>query len=166
MSLPETQIVSSVVGMVRSTEDLLQNLLWLVIVFLSILLILAIWNLFNGSKSLASGIGNLFLRIKIVNPLQRNSGAVVTHLRSIRTDSATLITSSKLKKGQAIDVDVSSLPNFPDKGVILTAHVSSTAPVRGCQSFLTEIRFKRSERPVIRSLMDYVRQASQPSGSR
>jgi len=162
---PEVHTVEKVV---QSTEGMSQNLLGLVTVFLMILLIFAIVNIFSGLKPFGSRIGNLFLKIDIRHRNPKDSADVSSdpgHLREVRAHTATLITSTKLAKGEQIEIDVSSLPNFPEKNMVLPAKVLHIVPVKGSDSYLTEIRFKRSEGPVIRSLLNYVRRPSRASGN-
>jgi hypothetical protein len=160
--------VHTVERVVRSTEDMSHNLMWLVGVFLTILLLIAIGNLISGLQPFGSRMGNLFLKINIKHLKPNGSKDVASdagHLREVRAHSATLITSAKLKKGEHIEIDVSSLPNFPEKNMVLPAKVSHIIPVNGSDSFVTEIRFKRSEGRVIRSLLNYVRRPSRASSS-
>lgn len=169
MNYQGTGLMTSVEGLVRSTEDNLQNLLWLFSVLLGVLIVLGVWNLISGgSPTWASTISNLFLKVTIKNPLRETHTSLLqpeSHFRAVSTKSATLITSNKLEKGQLIEIDLSSLPNYPEKGVLLPGQVSYIAPVQGCDSFLTEIRFNRSQDPVIKSLLNYVRRLSQASGN-
>jgi len=159
--------VHTVEKVVRSTEDLSHSLLWMVLLFLTILLLIALGNLISSLKPFGSRMGNLFLKINIkhLKGNGSNTQADAGHLRAVSGNTATLITSTKLKKGEHIEIDVSSLPNFPEKNIVLPAKVSHISTVRGSHSFVTEIRFKRSEGPVIRSLMNYVRRLSRASSN-
>lgn len=148
-------------SVVQSTEDISQNLTWLVAVFLTILLLIAVSNVISGLQPFGMRVSNLFLKININPPKSSNRPTVsASHLREVRGNSATLITSEKLKKGEQIEIDVSSLPNFPEKNIVLPAKVSHIETVRGSSSYVTEIRFNRSEGPVVRSLVNYVRRLS------
>lgn len=162
------QPIHAMESVVRSTEDMSHNLMWLVAVFLTILLLIAISNVVSNLQPFGLRVGNLFLKINI-NPLKAAGGSSAPvnagHLREVRGNSATLITSTKLKKGEQIEIDVSSLPNFPEKNIVLPAKVSHIETVRGSDSYVTEIRFKRSEGPVVRSLVNYVRRLSRASSN-
>ena len=155
-------------NVIQSTENMSYDLLWLVVVFLSVLLFIACANIIGNLQPLGARMGNLFLKVNIKH-LRTGNGANVSddasHLREVRGNSATLITSTKLKKGEHIEIDVSSLPNFPEKNLVLPAKVSHITTVRGSGSYVTEIRFKRSEGPVVRSLMNYVRRLSRASSN-
>ena len=157
------QPAQAIENVVQSTEDMSHNLMWLVAVLLAILLLIAMSNIISNLQPFGLRVGNLFLKINI-NHLKTAGGtktpANASHLREVRGNSATLITSTKLKKGEQIEIDVSSLPNFPEKNIVLPAKVSHIAAVRGSDSYVTEIRFKRSEGPVVRSLVNYVRRLS------
>jgi hypothetical protein len=157
------QPIHAMENVVRSTEDMSPSLMWLVVVFLTILLLIAVSNVISGLQPFGMRVSNLFLKINI-NPLKSSSAASAypnaSHLREVRGNTATLITSTKLKKGEQIEIDVSSLPNFPEKNIVLPAKVSHIEMVRGSDSYVTEIRFKRSEGPVVRSLVNYVRRLS------
>lgn len=168
MNLEETGLLSSVEGLVRSTEDNFQNLVGLFVILLAILIVLGIWNLLTGNRSVSKGITNLFLKVTIKNPLvdQRTFlSPSESHFREVGARSATLITSDKLEKGQRIEIDLSSLPDYPEKDIFLPAMVSGVVPVRGCDSFFTKIRFIPSHGPVIKSLLKYVRQHSPANGN-
>lgn len=163
MNPEETGLLSSVEGLVRSTEDNFQNLFGLFAILLAVLIVLGIWNLLTGNRSVARGISNLFLKVTIKNPLVDHRAILQqpeVHFREVDARSATLITSDKLEKGQRIEIDLSSLPDYPEKGIFLPAMVSGVNRVRGCDSFFTKIRFIPSYGPVIKSLLKYVRQHS------
>ena len=152
--------VSAVENVVQSTEDMSPDLMWLVAVILTILLLIAIGNVVSNLQPFGARMGNLFLKINIKHlrsSTGTNNQTDAGHLRAVRGNSATLITSTKLNKGERIEIDVSSLPNFPEKNLVLPAMVSHIAPVRGSDSYVTEIRFKRSESPVVRLLVNYLR---------
>ncbi len=75
-------------------------------------------------------VRNLFLKIKI----SAKEKAQVGILRSLDLESAQLVTNFKLEKGSAIELDLSSLPNFPTKNISTIAFVKkvrklSTAPI-------------------------------------
>lgn len=158
LSQPANEITESLQTFVHSTDDLMLNLLWLFAVLLCVLVALALWNIFAGSgRYFREQVSDLFLKVRVA-PSKNHS-----HLRTLGMKSAILYTTDRYTKGQQLDLDVSSLPDFPAKGLVVSATVSNVSAVPGSESFLTKIEFNRPQHSVVESLRSYIRQLARTS---
>lgn len=153
--MDEGQVVSTLDGIVRSTDNMIANLLWVFALLVAFLIVLMLWNIFSPA---AGGIrrraSNLFLAVR-TNPPLPNS-----HLRSLDLNAATIYTTERLPKGTTVEFDVSSLPNFPQKDLVLPGTIADVSPVPGSDVFLTKIHFSRPQHAVVESLRGYISQLS------
>lgn len=158
--MDEGQVMSSLDGIVRSTDNVLANLLWVFACLLGLLILLMLWNIFSSTASgLRLRVSDLFLKVRL-------SPAADSHLRSLGTRTATIYTSERLKKGQDVEFDVSSLPNFPAKNLVLPAKVAAVSPVRGSNAYLTKIHFRHPQHAVVESLRGYISQLAKTPARR
>jgi hypothetical protein len=158
--MDEGQVMSSLDGIVRSTDNVLANLLWVFASLLALLIVLMLWNIFSrAATGIGARVSNLFLKVRV-------APAGDSHLRSLDMRTATIYTSQRLLKGQSVEFDVSSLPNFPAKDVVLPAKVAAVSQVPGSDAFIAKIEFSDPQHAVVKSLRGYISQLAKASAGR
>lgn len=131
------------------------SLVWLAGLLAVMLAIALISSRFLRLRTIA--VRHLFLKIKIEFKNKSETGFI----RALDVDSALLVTSFHPQKSEAVTLDLSSLPEYPESETpFIQASVRRVKAIGGQpKNFLVEVRFARSRnRPHATPLTHYLRQ--------
>ena len=148
----------------------------IVLGFLLLVVGMIAWSIFSNwsTNSKLSSVGfsrlvkgptaqNLFLgmRFRIAG---QPSMELVGYVRSIDTHWVSLVVDGHFRKGQSLDLILSSLPDFPLEKAIARARIVSISRMQGdLSSFLLKLKFESEDPDMVRKLVaEYIYQLSKP----
>jgi hypothetical protein len=146
----------------HSLEQPFQVLGTLAVVFIA----LGLWAAISRIRQTAGGFGlaakNLFLGIRVTAPSMPGSpdAAVTGHVLHLTPREATLVSPQYVRRGDAIELDLGSLPDGPQVGLAASVAQVRTLPGEP-QTFLLTVRFAKLPEAAQRPLVQYVRRLAE-----